>query len=51
MRRTVIEKATLVRGVAMRKPLGLALFRPEGLKFFRRSRQVPDSQPQIAGLA
>jgi hypothetical protein len=34
MRRNAIEKATLVRGVAARKPLCARLFRKRGVKFF-----------------
>jgi hypothetical protein len=34
MRRNVLEKATLVRGAAMRKPFDPRLFRSHGVKFF-----------------
>jgi hypothetical protein len=51
MRRSALEKATLVRGAAARKTFAARLFRTYGLKFFRRTRQLSDGQPQIGGLA
>jgi hypothetical protein len=51
MRRSALEKATLVRGAAARKNLCRPVIPHAPGEVFRRTRQVSDGQPQIDGLA
>jgi hypothetical protein len=51
MRRSALEKATLVRGAALRKNLGYPLIPLAEGEVFRRTLRPADGQRQIEGLA